>query len=181
MDAGATKPNIDRDRVLESLADELGRGSSVIGSIPDDVYRRAVNGSSVGAQFRHVLDHVTSFVKGIDLGRIDPTMRDRDPLIESDRAFAMSSFGQCIARVRSLDGRVLGRSVLVRSELDLSLWLPSSIGREAEFAHSHTVHHHALIADKLAALGIEPAAGLGVAPSTLRYRAAEAALELCQK
>ena len=35
------------------------------------------------------------------------------------------------------------------SEIESGNWLPSSIAREVEFVHSHTVHHHALIAEKL--------------------------------
>ena len=42
--------------------------------------------------------------------------------------------------------------------------------RELEFAISHTIHHHALIKERLRHLGIEFDEKFGVAPSTLEYR-----------
>jgi hypothetical protein len=63
----------------------------------------------------------------------------------------------------------LERSVLVRSETGAALWHRSSLGRELEFVLSHTVHHHALIAEKLAANGDNAVRDFGVAPSTLEF------------
>ncbi|MDH3494762.1 MAG: hypothetical protein OEM82_14505, partial [Acidobacteriota bacterium] len=55
------------------------------------------------------------------------------------------------------------------SEIDDNLWLPTSLARELEFLHSHTVHHYALIAAKLGSMNIEVPFEFGVAPSTLKY------------
>lgn len=61
------------------------------------------------------------------------------------------------------------------SRLDDS-YMTSSIGREMRALSSHTVHHFALIAATLQALGFKMDRNFGMAPSTLRYRAgAEAA------
>ena len=48
-------------------------------------------------------------------------------------------------------------------------WVWSSGLRELDFLQSHTIHHFALIAYKLEALGIEVEDNFGVAPSTLKY------------
>jgi hypothetical protein len=64
---------------------------------------------------------------------------------------------------------------LIASEVDVVIMHRSSISREIEFVHSHTVHHHALIAEKLSSQGIETGRYFGVAPSTLEYWQAGAA------
>ncbi|MEQ1765522.1 MAG: hypothetical protein ABL984_20505, partial [Pyrinomonadaceae bacterium] len=95
--------------------------------------------------------------------------------VEADREYACARFARLIDRLSHLEERFLGRSVLVRSEIDNAVWLPSSVAREVEFVHSHTVHHHALIAEKLARCGIKITTDFGVAPSTLKHWARKAA------
>ena len=175
MDAGVTYKSENRSTLLLALVKELRRACDVIARLDDVSYRQVVNGSSVGAQFRHNLDFVTNLLKGVSSGRIDHAARERDEFVEGDRLYAIGRFRKVIAKVADFDEAVLVRSVLVRSEHDASAWMSSTIGREVEFTHSHTVHHHALIAEKLATLGIGVPKNLGVAPSTLDYWAAEAA------
>ncbi len=174
MDADFKTQCKGQDELLCVLVDEIARGCETIARLSDDEYRSVINGSSVGAQFRHNLDFVSNLIKGIESGRIDHSDRERDPFVEVDREYAISRFRKLAVMLNDLDGRVLGRSVLVRSELDASYWLPSSVAREVEFTHSHTVHHHALISGKLVSLGVQPIDDLGVAPSTLKYWAAKA-------
>ena len=47
-----------------------------------------------------------------------------------------------------------------------------ALGRELQFLVSHTVHHAAMIAASCRARGLPTADEYGVAPSTLRHRAA---------
>jgi hypothetical protein len=160
-----------RDMILDALIAELERGGDTIAAVDDFTYRRFANGSaSVGAQFRHILDFVGCLLNGIGTGRIDYADRIRDPRIETDRAFALARSRQLLQALRMLDTKVMGKSIVVRSEIDPETWLPSAFAREAEFIHSHTVHHHALIAEKLAGFGVRADAALGVSPSTAKYR-----------
>lgn len=175
MDAGIGKQCANRDELLCELINEIVRGCKTIEQTDGDDYRRQINGSSVGQQFRHNLDFVSNLIKGIETGRIDHAARERDPFVEVNREYATGRFDKIISRLRALNGRDLSKNVLVRSEIDESCWLPSSIAREVEFTHSHTVHHHALIAEKLVSLGVMPPENLGVAPSTLKYWSAKAA------
>jgi hypothetical protein len=160
---------------IGGLIDELERAVALISRLDEVTFRRVVNGSSVGAQFRHDLDMVSTLIAGVGNGRLDYGNRERDQRIEADPRFAVSRYRDLILRLSLLDERSMGMSVLVRSEVDRKIWLPSSLGREVEFVHSHTVHHHALIAEKLATIGIEAAENFGVASSTLEYRAKIAA------
>ena len=51
--------------------------------------------------------------------------------------------------------------------------MTSSIGRELQALSSHTIHHFALMAMTLQALGFQLDRDFGMAPSTLRYQAAK--------
>ena len=162
--------------VLRSLKEEMLKGIDMIDGVDDLSFRRSANGTgSVGGQFRHNLDFVNSLLNGIEAGRIDYNNRERDLRVEEDREFAIARFRIAIHRFSSLSSRQFSKSVLVRSEVDQNSWLPSSFIREAEFVHSHTVHHHALIAEKLAGYGIAVETNFGVAPSTLKYWEKQAA------
>lgn len=156
--------------LLSKLADEMERAVSLISSIGDAAYlHSSEHTGAVGEHFRHNLDIVKAFLEGIESGRVDYGKREREPRIEVDRSHAIERYRETIWRARSLSVNVLPTGLSVRSEVDPSVWLPSSVGREVEYVHSHTIHHHALIAEKLSAAGIQLDKNFGVAPSTLEY------------
>lgn len=158
------------NELIESLIAEFGRGIQLIGRISGSVYtKKQGDADSVGAHFRHNLEFGLNLVKGIETGRVDYGNRKRDPRVENERDYAVGQFESLITEIRSLQDCDIDQMIEVRSEVDVDIWLPSSIGRELEFLHSHTVHHYALIAAKLAASGFTLRDGFGVAPSTLRY------------
>lgn len=156
--------------LAQRVISELDNGRNLILSLDENTYTRNACGSaSVGAHFRHNLDFVNNFLMGIVRERIDYLNRGRDLRIETDRFYAIEMFDQAAERIANLDNENLCRSIQIRSEVDLSVWLPSSVVRELEFIVSHTIHHHALIAEKLAKIGIHTEYGFGVAPSTLEF------------
>ncbi len=161
------------------IATEFSRCVQLIQSLDDEQYMLASNGTgSVGGHVRHNLDFINSFLNGIAVRRIDYGMRERDIRIEADRQFAISRIGFAIRRLNALDLEMTEQTVLVRSEVDGDLWHASSASRELEFVHSHTVHHQALIAEKLRGIGLEVASDFGVAPSTLRFWAESSEFQL---
>lgn len=126
--------------------------------------------SSVGGHVRHALDHVAALVRAIEQGVLDYDSRVRGSEVETDRRSAL-------AAIRSLDA-ALERCATASPEqpLQLSMLVEGSgamcnaattVGREVLFVQSHTIHHNALIAAILAALGLSPPAEFGFAPSTL--------------
>jgi hypothetical protein len=159
------------DFLTKALTDELFRGARLIERIEDSIYRRKANGTgSIGGHFRHNLDFVQLFLNGMETGKIDYSRRERDEQIEVDRQYAVKKFALEICRLQDLSTDLKGRRVLICSEIDPVCWLESSAARELEFLHSHTVHHHALIGEKLAFFGVRAAEDFGVAPSTLKFR-----------
>ncbi|MDA1045265.1 MAG: DinB family protein [Verrucomicrobia bacterium] len=129
--------------------------------------------SSVGAHMRHVLDHYFCFLEGLDKGRIDYADRARNPRLEHDRSFAVEQLRDTISRVCALASLDARHPLEMRIEGDgvegHAAWAVSTVGRELDFLLSHTIHHYGMVAIILRLQGVEPGAGFGVAPSTLRH------------
>ena len=165
-----------RPKPLQALIGELEKGRQLILNLDDTSYiQESDTSGSVGGHFRHDLNFVDAVLAGVASGVIDYNKRVRDRLIETDRMYASRKFAEAIEKLQRLDVDVLLKEVLIVSELDAVIMHRSSISREIEFVHSHTVHHHALIAEKLSSQGIETGRYFGVAPSTLEYWQAGAA------
>lgn len=156
--------------LLERTIEEFSRASNLIASTNDDLYSRgSETRGSIGAHIRHNFDIASSFLSGLRTGKIDYTLRKRNSRIEQDRQYAIVRINDLITVLRSIPEEMFSKGVEVRSEIDDALWHSSSVMRELEFVHSHTVHHHALVAEKLKAWGVKVAEGFGVAPSTLKF------------
>lgn len=154
----------------------LRQGITLLERLGDDTYASDVGRHSpVGAQYRHVLEHYQCLLAGVGGGRVDYDARARDPLIEQDRDHALQATRDLLQEIASLPHDP-NRSLTVQMDCGgggtCPEWSRSSLGRELQFLASHTVHHYALIALLLEALGEEVPAGLGVAPSTLTHQRA---------
>jgi hypothetical protein len=158
------------ESIKRSLIDEIGTTINVINQLDDLSYRLdSPTSSSVGEQFRHNLDFLNTFLNGVELGRIDYNRRERDSRVSTSRSYAIERFERVSQRLKAVSRSTMSQMVSVRSEVAGSIWLPSSVVREMEFVLSHTIHHHALIAEKLAGQGISTYLALGVSPSTKNY------------
>lgn len=155
----------------------LHQGIGLLERLPDPAYREAAPGhSTVGAQYRHILDHYRSLLDGLGDGRVDYDRRGRDPALEQDRAAAARATGDLIERLQDLarSPRDFPLRVIQSAGGDEADEAPqlSSLGRELLFLVSHTVHHFAIIKLLLAERGVACDPELGMAPSTLAYRRA---------
>ncbi len=157
--------------VLQQLRD-------VVTTVNDRQYRQHPVGpveSSIGGHVRHCLDHINALVNVVQ-GRsrvLNYDRRERGTPIESDRRAALE-------RIADLQDDLAGLLASPDESVQLCTLLspdqppietPSSVGRELSFVLSHTIHHNALIATMLKLLGCTIPQGLGLAPSTLAYRA----------
>lgn len=174
------------DLLLAENVDLLHQGVDIITSLPEGVYANNTHElfrSGVGKHFRHILDFYDRFLaRRSDV--IDYDARNRDTRIESD---ARHAAGIANAHAASLQEIAAGSAehgapgsataVTISSEVqDQSMTgvpVQSSIGRELSVLASHTVHHYAIIALLLRIQGVEVDHSFGVAPSTLRYLAAQ--------
>lgn len=156
-----------KDLLVRKTAAEFARGARLIEALDDHIYK------TVGGHFRHNLDFANSFLTGLTGGVIDYNLRERDPRIEADRRYAIERTIFLICRLAEVVGTEDG--LLVASEIAPGTCHRSTAARELEFLHSHTVHHHALIAEKLSNTGVRVTGDFGVAPSTLEFWASRKA------
>ena len=151
------------------VTSELRKALGLLDTLANEDYRASRSGrGSVGAHVRHNLDMISCLLRGLESGQIDYSARERDERIETDRAYAALKVRSTAAALEDIS-RKHTSALSVRSETERDVWLASTLERELEFVHSHTVHHHALIAEKLSAAGIELDERFGVAPSTLTF------------
>ncbi|HEX5632648.1 MAG TPA: DinB family protein [Gemmatimonadales bacterium] len=154
----------------------LQQGAALLAQLDPETYATARPGhSSVGAQFRHILDHYRCFLVGLPEARVDYDARRRDPDVERDPAVAARTALRYAAAMEALDLSSGDAPLAVQSDSGalhgVPDWRPSTVGRELQFLASHTTHHYALIKLLLEAWGVETDAELGMAPSTSAYLA----------
>lgn len=163
-------------RGLRQIADNLG-------SITDAHYAATspeFAPQRIGGQVRHIVEFYECFLDGLPSAHIDYNERKRDMSLETHRSLALERIQSLVLRLAG-EPSLQGDSVVwvrmedARAAGALSdTFLLSSVGRELQALSTHTIHHSALIAFLLRELGVPVNPAFGVAPSTLRYRTAQA-------
>lgn len=159
-------------------AELLSRSAALVMWLDDDEFCAAEicpGGAGIGPQLRHCADFYRALLDGLAGGRIDYDARKRDPLFEVNRAYAARELDALADAVRTLD-RLPDRSLEVHTEATVlervgDAWCASSLRRELFVLLSHTVHHHALVRERLRRRGIDPGEDFGIAPSTRAHAA----------
>jgi uncharacterized damage-inducible protein DinB len=132
------------------------------------------NGASIGAHYRHCLDHFRQLFAGLENGAIDYDARTRDPILETDRMAAITATEALRSSAQELRKRGAEDPLEVRCGVtygnEEAGSASSTLGREMMFCISHAIHHYALIAILLRAAQRDVPEGFGVAPSTMRHR-----------
>lgn len=133
-------------------------------------------GATIGQHVRHCLDHYVTLANGISTGRLDYDDRARSVDVECDRDCAIQMSRSLLAELEPvLQSADLRTALHVRAASTTSGevgWQRSSLGRELQFVVSHTTHHAAMVATSCRVRDLPVAPEHGVAPSTLRHRAA---------
>lgn len=130
----------------------------------------------VGPHLRHIVDHYTCLVAGVDRGLIDYDARERcrETELSVPRARRMlQAVSQALQSLRSqADAPIIVR--LATDPEGPSTQSSSSLARELQFVQGHAVHHFALIRSVLNARGVQLPENFGKAPATLRHERASA-------
>ena len=165
------------DGLIRSLKEILDQGTSLLDCLSDETYKAKTplsSGASIGAHYRHCLDHFSALLAGDPEGGINYDARERNPVLETDRDAARRMTAHLGDLATSLDAKILKSPVIVRCGVSYadtqSTAVDSSYEREVMFSISHAVHHYALIAMIGRSLGMTMPERFGVAPSTMHYR-----------
>ena len=167
--------------LVEHNVVSLRQAIATLEQIDDTTYRSsppALAPHRVGGHVRHILEFYECFLDGLEFSHVDYDARKRDESVETSRETALARIRLTIHRLEQLEKtrELRGDSIVwVRVEdagygrLD-DAYMTSSVGRELQALNSHTVHHFALVAITLKALGHPIDRDFGTAPSTLRHR-----------
>ncbi len=151
----------------------LTQGIELLDALSDCAFTGSLGGhSSVGVQYRHLLEHYQSLLGQWPSGRINYDERPRDTVIEQQRSRALAATRTIIQALQALD-RTVDPPLMVHTDAGGGKrpdWRASSLGRELQVLSSHTVHHYALMALLLEGLGESVPSEFGVAPSTLTHQ-----------
>ena len=155
--------------IIEQMTDLLNR-------IAKDTYSQPLqlfNGSSIGQHFRHIVDFYGCLNKGFSDGRVDYSLRQRDPRVETEPNYAAQMLSDYFEQMKTAD-ETLQVEVVADFSSELNETRPvvlSTLGREMMYAYDHAVHHLAMIKMGLKATSptLEIDKNLGVAPSTVKH------------
>lgn len=170
--------------LVETNCSWLEQAIKLLESIDNRIYATSPVGLEphrAGGHLRHILDFYECLLEGCGSGYVDYDARGRDVEVESDRIVAIGRLGKTIERLRELESMTADRRLWVKAEASdsregiLNNRLATSLSRELQVLSSHTVHHFALMAIALKGHGVALPAGFGVAPSTLKHQARQAA------
>jgi len=125
--------------------------------------------STIGAHFRHVLEHYRCFFVQMESGRFCYDERERDGALECDSAYAEQTISQLTNLLTDFDQDQFEKSYTIDDEQSQGP-VPTTLQRELLFLQSHTVHHYAIIGAMTRALGSQPANDFGVAIATRSHQ-----------
>jgi hypothetical protein len=163
----------------------LRQAEALLDRIKDAIYTASPSGLAphkAAGHLRHILEFYECFLAGLAGGRIDYDARRRDLSVETSRQTAQERIRSLIHRLETEPALRIDSLVSVCVEDSAGSRLPehflvSSAGRELQVLSSHTIHHFALMAMTLRAVGVPVDPDFGMAPSTLRYLASQAIAE----
>lgn len=163
-----------------SLHDVLDQALLLLMTVDEITFRTVAEApymASIGQHYRHVLDHFICLADGIMTGTINYDQRSRDRQLENSRESAREKTEQLRETFWNLGAAELSASCKVLYSIgysnDEAQEIDTLLAREIAFCVSHAIHHFAIIRLVCAHFSIVLPEDFGVAPSTLKYRAAQ--------
>ena len=168
--------------LVSAVEDVLQQGRTLLATVSGDAYTRrqgVPHGASLGAHYRHVLDHFVCLIEGIQNGEVNYDRRDRSPELENSVDAALFATEDLIEEFRALPNEIWQRECTVVYSIGYgdaeAQAVPSNLARELMFSVGHAIHHFAILRLLCASMSISLPYEFGVAPSTLKHLEAQAA------
>ena len=164
-----------------SVTDVLQQGCLFLDLVGDETYARPLEGtgSSLGAHYRHVLDHFLCLVEGIRTGQVNYDQRRRNPQVEGSVTCARLVTEELVDQLGELSPEILQRECFVTYSVGYDETeaeaVKSNLAREVMFCVGHAIHHYAILRLLCAGLGVKLPYAFGIAPSTLKHLRTQAA------
>jgi len=165
---------MNKHSLIAAVEDALLQGLALLDGLDSDTYSRTFEGASLGAHYRHVLDHFLCLKEGFRTGEVNYDLRTRDPRLENSAAYARLVTQQLMDEFTALSPDTFERECVVTytvgyDEAEAGS-VPSNLAREITFCVGHAIHHYAILKLLCAGAGVKLPYEFGIAPSTLRHR-----------
>lgn len=164
-------------RILSALQEVLEQGLCLLNGLEAETYAEKIPvayNASIGAHYRHSLDHFCCLFTALDSGEVNYDCRARDPRIETDPNYALNETRRLLALSQEIELEAMDLPVRVRCKVsyahDDSPELSSVFGREVMYSIAHAIHHYAMIGIICRLQGSALPEGFGVAPSTIQHQ-----------
>ena len=157
--------------MINDIVKNLEKGKNLLEILSNDVYTNksvAPYYSSIGNHIRHILDVFNCIHEGIHLKNINFSIRERNHLIENEKANGIEYFNTIIEKLKSINFINLDTIILVTDNLgETKKTVNYTIAAALMQANSHTTHHYATIGYILYHLGEKlPNSDFGFNPTT---------------
>lgn len=159
-------------RLIDTNISALQEGAQLLSVLEVNQYTQGFKPafqSTIGAHFRHVLEHYRCFFQQIDTGAFCYDKRDRDAVLECDQAYAEQTIDELIRAFNELPENTFEQAFVIDDEQSQGP-VVTTLQRELLFLQSHTVHHYAIIGAMTRAFGNQPADDFGVAIATRSHQ-----------
>lgn len=167
-----------REALISAVEDVLRQGIAMLEGVSDEDYSLKEGSGSIGAHYRHVLDHFLCLLDGLKGGEINYDRRARTPELENSSAAALSATNRLIEAFGQLSGQSLAKRCSVVYSVGYFETGPQSVesivAREVMFCVGHAIHHYAILKMLSASRGVGLPYTFGIAPSTLKHLQAQA-------
>lgn len=159
--------------MISETIDYLASTQDYLKIIKKDAYCQPIplmSDVTIGQHTRHFIECYLCLVEQAHSGEVCYDSRQRDKMIETNPDYASAILDKIIQKVPLLDQT---QKLLLRTNIQPTRPLETTVERELLYNYEHTTHHLALIKAGLAILGVnlKLPEGFGVAKSTLHYRA----------
>jgi uncharacterized damage-inducible protein DinB len=167
------------DELVAALAATLRQLADLLRDLTDEQYATKPGGalaSSIGGHVRHSLDHVATLLTALPGGALDYDRRARGTAVETDRRAGLAEVRRLEHALDDIDRQRLPavlKLTLLPAPDRAPVCVSSTPERELAFVLSHAIHHNALVAVLLAAVGGTAPAGFGYAPATIAHQRAQ--------
>ena len=163
------------NQLLAAMDEVLEQGEALLMELSDAQYADAGGfRTSVGAHYRHSLEHFKLLLEAVNGPKVDYDRRERDAGLEQERLLALQMTRDFRHATRFLSTLQPDRPIEARYKISYAgsgaCSASSTIGREIMYAVSHAIHHYALIGMICDMRKMPVPQDFGVAPSTIAYQ-----------
>jgi len=173
---------MDHSSLISAAEDVLSQGLALLDGIDEGTYSREESGpwgSSIGAHYRHVLDHFLCVIEGLWDYQINYDHRGRNRNIETSVEVARFTTQELLKALQAIPAHAVQHTCAVTYSVGYgnsdTQSASSTVARELMFSVGHAIHHYAIVKLLCSLRAVTLPNEFGMAPSTLKYQQGQAA------